>query len=199
MNKEAVQLKAYHVQEDCEGTCVIVFDTNSASARRRGAGELNVEWESVQFCRRAPWADQYAAASRIPHQAMLNEGWWLSCGCCGQRISEDVIEDPESDCLPVIVGDWIYYNAQHHNDEMAEQKRRHEQELAALADARAKFPGAEVSHYHRDGFGRDAVCVLAPGTEKPARWAIGADTVSASECDKEAWVAYVASIKEASQ
>lgn len=199
MTNTADSLKAYHVQEDYDATCVIVFDTNGASARRRGAGELNVEWESVEFCRRAHWADQYAASGRIPPMAMLEQGWRLSCGGCGQEIHGESEDDPETDVIPVVVGDWIYCNCECHDSEIAERQREQEAEFAALETAKTKFPGAEVFGYYSDGRGKKTVNVHAPGTKKPARWVIGADAVSTSECDKDAWVAYVASLKEASQ
>lgn len=55
MSTEA--LKAYHVGEGSEGEQVIRFATNSAQARREGGNELNLTFEEVNFCRRAPWAD----------------------------------------------------------------------------------------------------------------------------------------------
>ncbi|MGQ7253934.1 hypothetical protein [Vreelandella titanicae] len=196
---QPTQVKAYHVQEDYEATCVIVFDTNGASARRRGAGELGVEWESIEFCRRARWADQYASTGLIPPMAMVEQGWRLSCGHCCQEISQDLIEDPESDVLPVVIADWIYCNQDCHDSEITERQRRQDAEIAALDLAKAKFPGAEVFGYYQDSKRLDAVLVKPPGTQRPARWVIGADTVSTAECDKEAWIAYAASIKEGCQ
>ncbi|MDN3561671.1 hypothetical protein [Vreelandella neptunia] len=196
---QPTQVKAYHVQEDYEATCVIVFDTNGASARRRGAGELGVEWESIEFCRRAHWADQYASTGLIPPMAMVEQGWRLSCGHCCQEISQDLIEDPESDVLPVVIADWIYCNQACHDSEVTERQQKQDAEIAALDTAKAKFPGAEVFGYYQDSERRDAVLVKAPGTQRSARWVIGADTVSTAECDKEAWIAYAASIKEAGQ
>jgi hypothetical protein len=190
------ELKAYHVQEDYEATCVIVFDTNSAAARRHGACELGVEWESIEFCRRAHWADQYAGTGRIPPMAMIEQGWRLTCGHCGQEINQDLIDDPESDVLPVVVGDWIFCNRECHDCETKDRQQKKEAELAALETAKTKFPGAEVFGYYHDGDRRETVLIRAPGTQRTARWAIGAETVSAAECDKEAWLTYVASIKE---
>lgn len=42
------KLKAYRIESgDEEGHCVIVFDTNNASARRKGAGECGLLFEEV--------------------------------------------------------------------------------------------------------------------------------------------------------
>ena len=199
MSNTATTLKAFHVQEESEATCCIVFDTNSASARRHGACELNVEWESVEFCRRAHWADQYASTGRIPPMAMIEQGWRLECGHCGQEVSQDLFEDSFGDTLPIVVGDWIYCNAECHNSEIVQCQQKQEAELAALQAAKDKFPCANVFGYYKTSDDREAVSVLAPGTKRPATWVIGESTVSISECDKDAWTAYVASIKEASQ
>ena len=193
-----MKIKAYHVQEDCEATCCIVFDTNGASARRRGASELGVEWESIEFCRRARWADRYADRGDVPPQAMIEQGWWLTCGCCGNRIEQDLIDDPDDDCAPVYVGNWVYYNAAHHDSEVAEIKERRDTELAVRAEAEAKFPGIEVVR-HFEGKGGNqvpGVAMRVPGLAGTADWQRGADFVSVEKRDEEAWHAYASGIKE---
>ncbi len=83
-------LKAYEVQERQEGYSTIVFATNSATARREGAAELSIDWEDVDFCRRLPWADEYAGVKGgVPPLVCIDHGWWFQCAKCGCRINSD--------------------------------------------------------------------------------------------------------------
>jgi hypothetical protein len=84
MSSKDKPLKAYEVRDPHEGNCVIVFATNSATARREGAGELDTDWEGVESCTRAPWADEYAPGP-APLHATLAAGWQHECGHCGCR------------------------------------------------------------------------------------------------------------------
>jgi len=86
-------LKAYQVGEDGEGSEVIVFATNSATARREGGNELNLTFEEVSHCRRAPWADQFAGQPFIPAEAYHANGWWLFCASCDTRLFDDAEDD----------------------------------------------------------------------------------------------------------
>lgn len=85
-------LKAYHVQgEECG---VIVFAKSNAAARRVGAAELNSEFESIEYCRRAQWADVYADRGWVPVEKMIEKGWWHECSNCYSRVFSDS-EDAE--------------------------------------------------------------------------------------------------------
>jgi len=97
----AKPLKAYHVGEDSDGKQVITFATNGATARREGGNELNLMFEEVTFCRRAPWADEYAAQRFIPAKAYHDAGWWLYCGQCETQIYDDA-EDDEGKPLEIV-------------------------------------------------------------------------------------------------
>lgn len=55
-------LKAYQAREPYEGNCVVVFATNGAAARRKGASELEISFEDVESCNRMPSFDSYAPA-----------------------------------------------------------------------------------------------------------------------------------------
>ncbi|WP_204352839.1 hypothetical protein [Salinicola peritrichatus] len=196
-----MQLKAYHVQEDHEAHCCIVFATNSAAARRQGAGELGTEWEFVEFCRRAPWADQYAGRrGGVPDHALIDQGWRVPCNCgCDQVIYEDLIHDEEEDCDPVFVGNWTYYNSEHHDTEVAEIKARQELERAVADEARAKFPGAEITYiFHGTSrSNQPGVDMRVPGLQGRVTWQRGDDTVSVQKRDVDAWHAYAQRIKGA--
>ncbi|QYJ79401.1 hypothetical protein [Shewanella acanthi] len=85
-------LKAYQVQGDEYGC--IVFATNSATARRIGGRELDLEFNEVESCRRAQWADQYAGVKGgVPPLVMVENGWWMECNHCGHKITIDEVED----------------------------------------------------------------------------------------------------------
>lgn len=101
MTKEQKPLKAYQVGEDGDGGEVIVFASHAATARREGGNELNLTFEEVKTCRRAPWADQYAGQPFIPAEAYHANGWWLSCSQCETRIYDDA-EDDEGNPLQIV-------------------------------------------------------------------------------------------------
>jgi hypothetical protein len=93
--------KAYHVGEGSEGEHVITFATSSAQARREGGNELGLEFNEVSFCRRAPWADEFAGQPFIPAKAYHDQGWWLYCNNCETQLYEDA-EDDDGNPLTII-------------------------------------------------------------------------------------------------
>ena len=86
-------LKAYHVGEGSEGEHVVVFADSGAAARRMGGNELNLMFEEVSFCRRAPWADEFAGQTFIPAKAYHEQGWWLYCSNCEKQLYDDTEDD----------------------------------------------------------------------------------------------------------
>ncbi|PPQ35404.1 hypothetical protein SAMN06265338_1247 [Rhodoblastus acidophilus] len=93
MSKSGKRMKAYAVQEDCEGTGGIVFAKHAIVARREGANEYNGgEFHGVT-CRRAKWADEFAETGIVPASVMIANGWWFECSYCGQKIDEDSLYD----------------------------------------------------------------------------------------------------------
>ena len=101
MSKTNKPLLAYHVGEGSEGEQVIVFATSSAAGRRKGGNELDLMFEEVEFCRRAPWADQYAGQPFIPAKAYHDAGWWLHCDHCGTQLYDDA-EDDDGNPLQIV-------------------------------------------------------------------------------------------------
>lgn len=99
MSTEA--LKAYHVGDGSEGEQVIRFATNSAQARREGGNELNLTFEEVSFCCRAPLADEFAGQPHIPATAFHEQGWWLYCNKCEKQLYEDA-ESDDGKPLPIV-------------------------------------------------------------------------------------------------
>lgn len=127
MPTENKPLKAYSVGEDSEGGCVVVFAANGATARREGGNELNLEFCEVDFCRRAPWADQYAGQPFIPAKAYHEQGWWLYCSHCETQLYEDA-EDDDGNPRQIV------YDGRHaYCDQLCKDMRAQE-----ISDANAK-------------------------------------------------------------
>ncbi len=101
MPTENKTMKAYHVGEGSEGEQVIVFSTSGAAARRKGGNELDLMFEEVEFCRRAPWADEFAGQPFIPAKAYHDAGWWLYCGNCENQLYDDA-EDEDGNRLEIV-------------------------------------------------------------------------------------------------
>lgn len=103
-------LKAYHVGEDSDGHQVIVFATSGAAGRRIGGNELNLTFDEVTFCRRAPWADEFAGQPFIPAKAYHDHGWWFSCNNCENQLYDDA-EDEDGNRLQLVYdGRHVYCN-----------------------------------------------------------------------------------------
>ncbi|MCJ1879667.1 hypothetical protein [Pseudomonas nitroreducens] len=130
-------LKAYHVGEGSEGEHVIVFATSGAAGRRKGGNELNLEFDEVEFCRRAPWADEFAGQRFIPAKAYHQNGWWLYCNHCETRLYEDA-EDEDGNPRQLV------YDGQHAYCDQA-CKDGHEREIA---DANAKGEAFKAKALH---------------------------------------------------
>ncbi len=113
-------LKAYCVGEDGEGCQVITFAKTNAQARREGGNELNLTFEEVEFCRRAPWADEFAGQPFIPAKAYHDQGWWLYCNNCETQLYDDA-EDEEGNQLQIV------YDGRHaYCDQTCKDMREHE-------------------------------------------------------------------------
>lgn len=200
------QLKAYVVREPDEGHCRIVFATRNVVARREGAAELNIEFEEVESCTRAPWADQYAPGP-VPVQAMIEAGWWYECECgCGRRIDNgegqhNIDADGDDGELnpmdPVYFDHGVYWNQKcidaenEYRRQQAEAKARDQAEVEAAV--REKFPFAtdvKALRYYSDGkFDALVASFMFPGGRFPANWTIGAKTIGIHGCDRDVWLA----------
>ena len=88
-------LKAYTVHDGDDGATVI-FATNSATARRQGANELDRDWTEVDSCRRAPQFDAYAPGP-VPAAVLIDHGWRYECNRSG--CSSWVYSDEEGRCF----------------------------------------------------------------------------------------------------
>jgi hypothetical protein len=77
---------AYSVQAD-ECGCVR-FARSGAEARRLGAGEMDLEWEDIFSCRRAPHFDKFAPGP-VPDKALWDHGWQFPCSTCERLVCDD--------------------------------------------------------------------------------------------------------------
>nr|WP_029766850.1 hypothetical protein [Pseudomonas sp. P818] len=88
-------LKAYAVTERSEAMTVIVFASSGIAARRLGANEHDTEFECIESCRRAPWADRYQNTGKIPAQAWIDNGYSQTCDYCETGIYGDTTKDED--------------------------------------------------------------------------------------------------------
>ncbi|MDF3837096.1 hypothetical protein P3W85_29695 [Cupriavidus basilensis] len=191
-------LKAYEVYDGGDNW-TIVFATNSASARREGAGEIGCEWGDVDHCRRKPELDQYAPGP-VPPLALIAAGWRYECGHCGCRVDEDMEDvepDPHfdaSDVGAVAVGQMVYCSHSCTAMARAEKRSRKAAESALIELVETKFPRSTVTHVNVYGHrlttdkGRCVACFTFPGGQHQATYKFGEGNVAwVSQCDAEAF------------
>lgn len=189
-------LKAYEVREPDEGHCCIRFATNNAAARREGANELDIEWESVEHCRRVPQFDPYAPGP-VPVAVMLDSGWWYGCSNCGGQVfssHEHVIDTREH----------VYCNQRCEMLEFAEERAKAAATVALIELVTSQWPGAKVTYVwvngtrleHGTQYGRTSEmrCYAHfdyPGCTGHATYCFGDENVSVLKVDNAAWHAFV--------
>lgn len=202
-------LKAYAVTEPSEGNSVVVFATNGAEARRRGAVELEVDFADVESCKRLPWADHHAAAGFVTPLELIAAGWWFQCSHCERRIAAYVERDDSDDdghpLEPVADGRRrVFCNVAHRQAAWAEQRQRDRDAVAVIEAALTQFHGLPISNVHARWFctagGRDTEATAVfdfPGRKgMPARWAVGGKDVLVSQYDEAAWSAMCDAAKQ---
>lgn len=148
------KLKAYEVKvDDLEGgSADIVFATNSATARREGAGKLDYEWQDVDSCCRAHQFDQYAPGP-VPPLALIEHGWWFECGWCGSKVNADnKQEDDDGNLLPyeapVAIGRSVYCCAAHAGLDLARKRGNAAAKNALCELIYTRWPEAQVVRVH---------------------------------------------------
>ncbi|UZB30964.1 hypothetical protein [Xanthomonas phaseoli] len=141
--RETAALKAYQV--DHYDQSVVIFDTSSVAARRRGAGEMDCEFSDVESCRRTPALDAYAPGP-VPPLVLIDNGWWFECAHCGCRIDDELIED--EGLQPMEAGASVFCSRACWA-ERAAQTRRREAAVAAICElVQTQFPKAEIIRAH---------------------------------------------------
>lgn len=206
----AKRLKAYKVDSgNDEGHSCIVFATNNASARRKGAAEFDLCFEEVERCRRASEFDEYASQGDVPPLVLIKHGWWFECHHCGCQVDDenfDYEEDRERG-EPVSTSDGaVYCCAEHRALHWAELTQRQARQHAAIEAASIKFHGWPISRISASGhYWPDSKEPLSAEFDFPGRngalasWPIGDDMTWISECDRDAWNAMKATFSIPSQ
>lgn len=190
------KLKAYVVREDGEGSCVVVFATNSATARREGGNELNLEFEEVDSCTREPRFDQYAPGP-VPLHAALAAGWWHECNHCGVRFDEDGRHDEDDDerddaFEPVQNAHRLTFcSPTCQAKDFARERARDARQNAAIEAALTRWPMAisaasgEYSQRYPLRGTETRASIKLPGIRFPVMWTLGVSAMDVSQCDVE--------------
>jgi hypothetical protein len=146
-------------------------------------------------CRRAPEFDSYAEAGKVPVLDLINAGWWFECVECSTMVSADLEDEDGNELSPVYVGGHVYCSQKcrdsFDNQRQAEAARKQE----VIDRALAKWPGIEITY--ASGYDRDTYASFKfPGGQYNATWRLGADVVSVTVADQEAWKAYQETLKQ---
>jgi hypothetical protein len=210
-------MKAFAVQEDCEGTGDIYYAEHAITAKKRFANEFGDGDLSGVTCSRAPWADQYAPY--CPRLVMIDHGWWMDCHGCEVRIDSDLEgypddpEEPVRTLEPVEDDRGLFCSPQCRDNYLSDRAARHAAEAVARAELvaklLAKLPGVTiVGETHSYVEKRDGLYVAKqtraafefPGLKiGPAHFGhneIGEEpSVTVCQGDLAAWEAWRASLK----
>jgi len=153
---KAFQIKAYQVDGYDDSGSVIVFAKHSVIARRKGANELGIDFESVDSCSRRPGWDKYAEQGWVPVEDLVNSGWWFECTGCYARVTDESLAAPRNDdeaadfeeeygrpwAMPVFTGRDVWC-CQGCMDDWNHKRWLEKRAIAALPRyLRRKFPGA---------------------------------------------------------
>lgn len=186
-------LKAYHVQSDEYAT--VRFAHNNVTARREGANELDVEFNSVS-CKRLPGADKYAEKGDVPMRVLVEDfGWWTECGYCNHHVYSEtegsVWEDDTGYCDIQCQARRINL----HRDYQLEAERKEREEAAAVDAAIAKFPGITNVSARHNYKGEIDVSFNFPGGGRRVSWILGSSSVYPAAHEATLFMHYLASIK----
>lgn len=182
-----MNLKAYAVQDDEHG--VIEFATNSASARRNGGNELGCEWEGVQSCHRAPWADEFAEQGWVPAEVLLANGWWQTCGGCGDQVYDDAEDEDGTPKEAIFSGRHVWCCQSCKDAEEQEAREEAARKQAVIDTTLERWPEATITYASSHDRDR-CVHFQFDGGSGQVTWQIGAETVSIIQADLHAWKAW---------
>lgn len=88
-------MKAWKVEDPDGRGCVVHADTRG-QARHLGASDLDYQAEYIGYsATRYPLFD----GQKVTPLALIADGWWWECGCCGAKLDEERIND--EDLAPV--------------------------------------------------------------------------------------------------
>ena len=175
------KLKAYEVCCDwAEESIVHIFAKSGIVARREGAEELNLEFQDISYCRRAPSLDRFSPGPVPLRYKIESLGWWAECWHSYERIDSDTPN-------PLYIGtERVFRNPYAWLADVEERvgKRLHQEEGAKLC--REKFPFS--SFVRRCQVGQDYTDTIEfrfPNCRgMHARWVVGADRFTVSQVDE---------------
>lgn len=199
-------LKAFEVTEGLEGYGAVVFAKTGVEARRRGAEQLDKDFEDIESCRRAPHFDCYSPGPVMP-LVLLDHGWWFECSHCGRRVTSDMEDELRDDGLdpadfvPEPCGaHGVFCSATCAAIHRAERRANADAEEALLELFEAKFPGATATRVHVYGTKlepsapmegmRCNVSFMFPGAKYGATWVFGESFVHVAQGDRDAFNAW---------
>lgn len=196
------KLKAYEVRDGEEGHCVIAFSTSNAAARRKGADKLDLDWESIESCRRAPAFDAYAPGP-VPPTVLLEHGWWQECLECGRRCEHESYDDDHDEELnPVDHGDQIFCTPRCQGVNFAKARANTAARAAMVELVLTRFPGCTIKRVHvygerleksEPGHGLLSTAEFTfPGAQYGASYHFGDPAVYVSNVDVEVFKALYA-------
>lgn len=161
-------MKAYQVDGYGDTGSVIVFAERSVMARRNGARELDIDFESVESCRRKPQWDRYAKQRWVPLQELIEHGWHYECFGCYGRITADEYHVIGVDVHPVFDGQEGFCSLKCRHAEMIRRKLIRRTVAAIPRYVRKKWRGAELVRcdaniWHRNGERSAYATIRFPG------------------------------------
>lgn len=201
-NKKSAKLLAYSVQGDECGT--IVFANSGIEARRIGANMLNLEFDEVESCRRAQFADIYAAFGTVPPLVLIEQGWWWSCTGCGDGVrgieverepgdkSEPTFKVP-ADAIILETEVWCSLKCKAREESKRATENVLKNTITEIVQKNWPEAGSIVVHLSTNP---PQAHFMFPGGTNPAVWAYGAESVRVTAIDVAFWNAYVDTIEK---
>jgi len=148
------KLRAFQVDmDDYEGMkSVVVFAKSSAEARRKGANQLDTDFEDVSSCRRKSEFDQYAERGFVPIEVLIDHGWWCECTGCLQTVTRDYEGSDGEELTPVYTDHDVWCTPEckaSYDRERHRMKRIDGLAKAAMSRMLTKrYPEATAKDYH---------------------------------------------------
>jgi hypothetical protein len=143
--------RAYCVRDNDSGS-VIVFASSPAAARRQGANELDIDFETVNSCRRAAEFDAFAERGFVPCEELIAAGWRFECLGCSQQVNSDWEgEDADGEPIdfnPIYEDHGVWCTPECKAADAQDRRIRKSMELAAIEDFKRRvlrrFPCVEL-------------------------------------------------------
>jgi hypothetical protein len=174
--------KAYTVCDDETGC--IVFAARSVVARRRGANELDIDFDEVVSCKRSPHFDKYADTGVVPVEVQIANGWQYECFYCSSPV-DHFTEAPQYE------GTKTVYCCDSCRQAAVMRRVREEQLSQAVIEAACtKWPGIVPLETRGCSVYGKSILFKFPGGQRPADWTLGEDSLHVDVSDHPAWAAF---------